>query len=266
MPSIADDPAAELRELRRRAYGPGADIHDDPTAMTRLHELENGARAAAPAQEDLPAPPPLPAPGPVTEALPEQTADAQQSTTDAATDASERAAGRGIPPADAATTETPAARVPWWRRRMRLLWPASLVAAALIGAAATLSVQAVGAGQVAVLAEDPDGEWPENIWDPAPAGARIFEPFNGLTVLAVPQDFGGTSQDCLYITDDANAFGSGGCSAGTFPAIATLMVSRDAPQELRDRFGVGSALQFVQEDDRVRVYAGRAAPGGTPER
>src|SRR3954451_4697205 len=38
----------ELRALRARAYGPAADIHDDPAALRRLQELEPRASAPAP--------------------------------------------------------------------------------------------------------------------------------------------------------------------------------------------------------------------------
>ncbi|WES63218.1 hypothetical protein P0L94_12205 [Microbacter sp. GSS18] len=41
-----DDARAELEALRRRAYGPDADIADDPAAGARLAELEDRARAA----------------------------------------------------------------------------------------------------------------------------------------------------------------------------------------------------------------------------
>lgn len=37
---------AELRELRRRAYGPDADIFDDPAALARLEELERATMGA----------------------------------------------------------------------------------------------------------------------------------------------------------------------------------------------------------------------------
>lgn len=269
MSSIADDPAAELRELRRRAYGPGADIHDDAAAMARLHELENGVKAA-------PAPrPSATAPAAESESVPDPATQARVTIVDAPAEVpvdAEDAPGSGIPspPDEAETPDAPpptAERVPWWRRRMRLLWAASLVIAALIGAGVALSVQAVAAGQVAVLVQEPDGDWPETFWDPAPDGGQLFEPFYGLTVLTVPQDFGdGTtpSTECVYIVDDRNSFGSGGCSAGTFPAIASLLVTRDSPPDLRDRFSLGTALQFVHEGDRVRVYAAQPAPGDTP--
>src|SRR5215213_3664640 len=51
-PSLDDaaDDSAELDELRRRAYGPAADIFDDSSALARLIELElrHGAGRAGP--------------------------------------------------------------------------------------------------------------------------------------------------------------------------------------------------------------------------
>lgn len=43
----ADDERRELATLRRRAYGPDADIDGDPAAMTRLSELENRDRVSS---------------------------------------------------------------------------------------------------------------------------------------------------------------------------------------------------------------------------
>lgn len=271
MSSIADDLAAELRELRRRAYAPGADIHDDPVAMARLHELESVVRVTAPEPtEPPPAPEPAAASVPLPDTAVEQTAVPHDGTMDAATAPPDEAASAGIPApptvAEASSSDT-VARVPWWRRHVRLLWVASLVVATLLGAGLALSVQAVAAGQVAVLGVDLDGDWPESFWDPAPDDAQLFESFYGLTVLTVPQDFGDgmtPTTNCLYIMDGANSFGSGGCSAGGFPAIASLMVTRSSPEELRDRFGIGASLQFVHEGDRVRVYAAKPVPGETP--
>ncbi len=40
MPTERDTGVDELAELRRRAYGPHADIATDPVAQARLHELE----------------------------------------------------------------------------------------------------------------------------------------------------------------------------------------------------------------------------------
>lgn len=54
-----DDARAELDALRRRAYGPDADIADDPEAGARLAQLEERARSArAPAATAAPDDPP----------------------------------------------------------------------------------------------------------------------------------------------------------------------------------------------------------------
>ncbi len=59
---------AELQELRRRAYGPDADIETDPAALARLHELEDAAAAKPAATSDPSAP--EAAAKPATDALP----------------------------------------------------------------------------------------------------------------------------------------------------------------------------------------------------
>ena len=48
---------------------------------------------------------------------------------------------------------------------------------------------------------------------------------------------------------------TGGCSAGEFPPTAGLVVTRSSPDELRERFPIGTALQFVAEGSEVHIYA-----------
>jgi hypothetical protein len=56
-----DDDVAELAALRRRAYGPDADIDGDPAALARLDELETRARRAlAPVSPPVVEKPPQP--------------------------------------------------------------------------------------------------------------------------------------------------------------------------------------------------------------
>jgi hypothetical protein len=50
---VASEPSGELADLRRRAYGPDADIQQDPDAVRRLHELESSLRSG---EGVLPAP------------------------------------------------------------------------------------------------------------------------------------------------------------------------------------------------------------------
>lgn len=296
MSAIADDPGAELRALRVRAYGPDADIHDDPVAMQRLRELEDGERARpAPAvapdidamrgrfddeagaprrvdrtavpgeagradlaeMSETPRSPTLSAERDDTSPRPEAPAHAGAAGSDAG------AAQAGGDPAAAVPAETP----PWWRRRMPLLWAGSLVAAALLGGAAAVSIQTVWSGQVAVLSENTDNVWPEGFFSPRPEGGAMFEEFHGLTVVRVPQEMGpdGMISDCVYVLlGPSNGMMGAGCSAGTFPATAAIVVSGQAPAELRERFEPGTALQFVLDGSEVRVYAAAPAPGVTP--
>ena len=44
---MRDVSSEELQALRHRAYGPDADIHEDPVALERLRELENGEQDVA---------------------------------------------------------------------------------------------------------------------------------------------------------------------------------------------------------------------------
>ncbi|WP_460721027.1 hypothetical protein [Microbacterium aureliae] len=55
---MGEDASDELRALRARAYGPGADISSDPDALRRLAELEARTRAPLAETERELAPPP----------------------------------------------------------------------------------------------------------------------------------------------------------------------------------------------------------------
>lgn len=68
---------AELSALRRRAYGPDADLDADPTALARLIELEDLARTAAPnpsAADPVAPRPVVPSPGAPDAPPPQSTA------------------------------------------------------------------------------------------------------------------------------------------------------------------------------------------------
>lgn len=299
MSVIADDPGAELRALRERAYGPDADIHDDPAAMQRLRELEDGdrTRPASTASPDIDAmrgrfdeagaparvgrariaadaDPPRTDSGDAPQAVADTTfphATEAGGTPDAPAAAADEAAEAGD--ADGASTAEAVAAAPdpppWWRRRMPLLWAGSLVVAGLIGAAIALSGHAIGAGQVAVLNADPDTEWPEGYFDPPPEGAVAFEDFHGLVPVHLPQQMSpdASPSDCLYLAaPEADSFGffSAACGAGPFPAALAILVTPDAPEELLDHYEPGTGLQFVLDGSQVRVYASSPVPGATP--
>ncbi|MFC0198702.1 hypothetical protein ACFFIR_17680, partial [Microbacterium arthrosphaerae] len=161
----------------------------------------------------------------------------------AAGDAEGEAAGR------------PTSGRPWWRRT-RTLWIASVLLAAIVASAVTVLVSQFPTGRVAVLRVDPDAEWPEDFFGPSQEGVT-YEEFLGLSTLVAPQDWNqGQELDCLYVRAAENDSGpsTGGCSSG-FPPTAGLVVVLSSPEELRERFPVGTALQFVAEGSEVHVYA-----------
>ena len=148
----------ELRRLRARAYGPGADISGDPAAYARLLVLEDLERTER-AEPAAPAPEPSVSAGgdasvgaaPVDPASLEELPDAED--------------------------ERPRERAPLVRsKRTVWAWALSLaIVAALASAATTVGVgfvpvaASVGAPQVATLTEDPGTQIPTVFGSPAGA-------------------------------------------------------------------------------------------------
>lgn len=247
-------PTDELRALRARAYGPDADIHDDPGALRRLQELESLLRTAdAPdpaAAAEAAAPPPAGAPAPSPPApdsrRPEQPASPGVTT-----------------PASAAETSpsspAPAPRRP--RRRLALVWALTLVVAGLSGAAVATLVAPKDPAPIITLPASEQGTWPEFILGPRPEGAVLFTEHLGVQLVAAPQQTDVGSTMCLYALsadDPARGAFAVGCDAGPFASTLTSVVTVDWPAELRELYPEGSAVRYVLEGDRVLVYAAPA--------
>jgi hypothetical protein len=257
---------------RRTAAEPDGEDSDPPPALTR----SEGTDAAAPITpgrdgHDSPAPA---APGAVHAET--DTGRTVPTLSPVAPGASAGASGHEGPAADAASdvgddaldpdaeAEVVAAGTaparPWWRR-IPVLWAASVVAGVLVGVGLTVLVQSMEAGRVGVLQVDPEAEWPEDVWAGETDDSRAFETFYGLTVLSQPQLTGDGTQrpvPCLIVFNGVGrnpSYLGGSCGAGEFPAQASFVVGRQAPSELRDRFPVGTALQFVLDGEQVHVYA-----------
>ena len=287
----------ELRLLRARAYGPDADILDDPEAMRRLRELEEQARLAGEASDPAgdgavgdgpaasgvaavshvafdPAASGAAASDPAASALrgPEDAVhggvgEARSTRADDADTEASRTQD-GVSPADAAQgpAPTPApARGPWWLRT-RVLWIASVVLAAVVASAVTLAASTLSTGRVAVLAVDPDAEPPDGFFDQAGEGV-VFEEFFGLTAVLAQQVWTrGEVLDCVFVRSAAGdaQMATGGCAGGGFPPTAAMVVTPSFPRELRERFPDGTALQFVVEGSEVHVYAKEPVVEPTP--
>ena len=173
----------ELRRLRARAYGPDADIHDDPAAVERLRQLEPHAAPAEPVPHPAPATPSGSSDAPRA-GVPDPTLTAAASDLDAPHDqrrAHEPTEASGPARASAPSAER-STRRPWL---VPAMWAASLGVTAVVAATAALAgappAPPFGAGdaeQVVVLEPDPDFAWPE-MFGGRQYGAQGFEGARG---------------------------------------------------------------------------------------
>lgn len=252
---MTPDERAELRDLRRRAYAPDGDIAHDEVALARLAELEAAAqpvvRDATVSAASAHVPP--------TEAAPEAVvleAEAPEKSDEAAPALRrDRSRARSRP-----------------RRRLVVVWAATLVAALVVGAAATwgsvrLVSRAAGVDQVAVLEADPAFVMPPSMGGLDGQETVGYRDFYGLTAITGPGAWlGGVSDadSCLILmrTDDATRDSVSwstlgyGCGVGEFAATAQFRVDLRSPEALRERFADGTPLQFVFDGERIGVYAG----------
>lgn len=228
-----DAESSELRDLRRRAYGPNADIHRDPEALNRLRQLEGidqtpeGPDLGEPAETPMVSAPSVPA------------------------DGEEPARTDGLP-----STADVSPRRRWTRRRLAWTWAGSLIAAVLLGAGLTAwgsSIVAPGEPVRVATLRQAALEWPEFLGT-ATADARGFTEFLGMTAITSERQWGGADTDiCVIVLEAADAQMTAndgrtlplGCGTAAFPATAQFQVTPDMPAELIERFPVGTQLQFV---------------------
>ena len=253
-------PEDELAALRERAYGPGADIHDDPDALARLHELEAEAKPVV-ADTDTDA---------AANAHVEPGASATASAPEAATDAS------GEPMTAPARAARPIPRA--WL----IVWAASIALVGVITGAIVFSLASIrpvspvtGAVQVATLDEPVAPESVDwlSLWTRSGQKASAFE-FFGLVAVHFPEGVY-ADQSCLMVGDITNFTRDGdsisyegrtytGCGAGPFPATVQFVVDDQSPAELRAHYPDGTALSFVLDSDVVGVFM--AAPSSPTPR
>jgi len=262
MDAALDD---ELRVLRARAYGPGADISDDPAAALRLRELED-----------------LRAQAQTASAPPFEIPDVSSAADDADTSAPS-AVDNGHEQAQARVEERErpiAGRPAFLVRHRRALWISSVIASAAAAAAITHAVTwfapvtvSSGAPQITTLAPDPVSEVPIGFFG-VTEDSPVWE-FHGLTFFIAMAQFNGTGggSPCLNVvsTDEmptveevsSGSYGYSGlsdsaCQAGAFPA--TIEIPLDGPSDdivpeaLRTQFPDGKALQFALDGDHLGVF------------
>ena len=268
----------ELERLRRRAYGPDADIAGDAAALARLTELEVAHRqlapsvvgpAGAPAPERIPVAPPVDGgfaghelrEGSVTEKNPSEAATAESE------------------PADGAPAS------PWWRRRRGLVLGGAIAALALNTVLVAWMTQPPEASTVKMPSVPdtptrPDGQLaPDYVLALESVGAEADKPndrYGTLTGLGISSDelrryedfrgmnvWSGESRygiACLLVAVPLQGlregFGAEGCSPGGLDITVDLV---DGPTD-------SLLTRFVLDGDHINVYIYERAPDpGAPQ-
>jgi hypothetical protein len=251
----------ELENLRRRAYGPQADIHLDANALERLRQLESERSPVPPVELDELA------------AAPEESV------------APDHAEGVDEPPAAEIVTLSAPRR--WWlwisglRRSTVLIALGVVIVGVVIAVVLTVAQRVqtdplqVGASQVARLSIDSGYLIPTVFGgseDGTSQNAHAYQQFHGMRELVWKVDPGAglPKTYCLSIypqadvTDATSNSFSGqvfqGCAAGKFPAMAQFeMGTGGLPKELHSAFSTKTALQFVYDEahHEVVVFASK---------
>ena len=267
--SVEFEPADELERLRRRAYGPDADIAGDAAAQARLSQLEAAQRRQ---------------PTPVGDAgtgAPAPFADQER----AGTSVIEQDPATGSSADSDAIDRAPA--VPWWRRRRSLVIVGVAIAALALNVAVTASISQLLADQSTpipaetataetppvpsgqgggpyepapdhVLALKSDGAAADQPKDPggklnalgiSPDGLKRYEDFDGPDVWGYVTVWSGESRygmTCLLLSASGQPISDGGRAAEG--------CSLKGADTIADISGSDSLIRFVLNGDHINVY------------
>ncbi|WP_344063581.1 hypothetical protein [Microbacterium pumilum] len=239
-PSLTPERSRELADLRKRAYGPDADIAHDPEALERLHELEEQLRSDTPEPVVLEAAEPAAAVAPAVDAR-------NGSTAMASPVASE-------PPSAPAPLPSQKSR-PWWRRVP--LW-VSLAIIGLLGVLVGIMVPAAvapGADTTLHPSENPvlalDDEWLSSMldWLQVNEPPTEFEPFDNLQVITAISETGSTCLVVFWV----NQWSDASCTPDGLTPTVDFVAYPGSPQPLDDIVPVGTVIRFELHGDEVDV-------------
>ncbi|MDN3495931.1 hypothetical protein QL996_08335 [Planococcus sp. APC 4015] len=228
---------AELERLRRRAFGPHADIDTDPPAIARLQELESAARDASRG-------------GPAAD-------EADRAVVSDEPDADP--AGPADSPPDPTTDFPRVTRLAHVRAWLRspVAWALSVIAAVVVTAVVTL---AAVAGQPPVARLGPsDGDVPRAAADFLRGDVVVYEEFEGMSIFSGVR-IGQPDFTCLILIDAERVDNLAGlaCAPSEFSVSADLVVGSGSSAATRDRFEIGTPLRFTLVPEGVVVHAGDA--------
>lgn len=239
-PPLTSERRRELAELRSRAYGPDADIDRDADALARLIELEELARADAPA-EDVGRERMRPDAAVITAADVPATAVVVEEV------ATSDDAARG---GDAASVDAPPRR--WWRRVP--VW-ACVAGAAAIGLGVGLAVPALTPPHpIAELRPAPfiDGvELDFRMYGIAAESPVRYEPYRGLEVWSAETEEGST---CVVVTTGDGEWMTAGCAPEPLTPTADITFYQGMRQIDGLDLADGSVVRFVLRGEAMEVW------------
>lgn len=260
-PLLSPERSRELEMLRRRAYGPEADIVLDPAAQQRLRELEDLARRAIAAPDST-----------------EERGTGEPGTDDAAgmalegasaaTPAAEGSSRDLSAPAERSATDDPRADSPvkvrrsGWKRIP--LWTVTAVAGIAIGLAAGLTLPTDSEPPPDLtLGIDPNGGdrgagFAENLdyWGVDQGSVVPHESFD---VIQVWTAFGVDGSRCLLLSHDGS-FLSATCTGAGLDPVLDFTVFDGMSLDLDESLPVGTVIRFLGHEGSVDVWV--RPPGG----
>ena len=231
--------ADELAALRRRAYGPDADIQNDPRAQARLAELE---RAIAPVEVAHP--------------------DAS------ATGDVPRPARFATPAPSAATPPRPSGR---WRNAVAVVAvAASVIAVIALGALVFERLnRPEPVARFPALAEPPQGTasplpYPDLLQE-FDFRQPVFVSHGEYGALDLWSATGPRGRQCLVVSVGGEVPGFA-CTVPTIDAIVDIRSQNSWMPEAPDGGPIpnGSTIRFVLNDGVIEVYVGRVPPPADP--
>lgn len=276
VPSSSPERSRELADLRRRAYGPTADIAQDAAALARLRELEDSERTLH-KPVSVPTEPAVREAASVGSARAEADADrshtASASAPEIASLTDAHVAAPDVPGRDVLKRDVPASDVPtaaaravaaprrlWWQRIP--MWAVAL-GGAVLGVALTLSAVDLAADrpdatlQRAATPPDTPEDWDELLrgWDVDPSTTISFGDFRQIDVWQANSRIGAP---CVLLSSRGRPF-SVSCASQDLDPVVDFTVQSGMLGILNDQLRDGTLLRFVARDDRIDVWV-RPAP------
>jgi hypothetical protein len=245
-PSRAD--LAELAELRRRAYGPDADIAEDPAGCARLLELEAAHRPASTTAVEGPGT----GMGEVGNSVVVPFADTEAMPCQA------------VPPSESGILPTPVdmpgtRSAPRWRERRAAILLDVGVAAAAIGILVSVFIPPSTDVTLHPRADIPREASAElanaqdlNYLGITAEDVRLYDEFRGLNIWSGPRGSGST---CMFVTTDARPRWRVDCAPWNGEPTIDLVKYRESSRlsglEPWGDMPVGSMIRLIMRDGAV---------------